>query len=198
MEMSVFVREHLNYWYSVKSFYLAKTLADIPIQVAFTLMTVIGIYYMTSQPLEPMRFFMVLTLAVLTSLVAQSIGLLMGAGLNIESGVFFGPISSIPTILFSGFFVNNNVIPPYLRWLLHVSYFRYSFEGCMVSIYGYDRPKLRCDEMYCHFRNPRKFLEELSMENADFLVDTLVLFAFFVGIRTIAYFVLRLKLHSLR
>ncbi|XP_062559674.1 ATP-binding cassette subfamily G member 4 isoform X2 [Armigeres subalbatus] len=197
-EMAVFVREHLNYWYSLKSFYFAKTVADLPFQVLFTSVYVIVVYYLTSQPMEPKRAGMFVLICILTSLVAQSLGLLIGAGMSVETGVFLGPVSTIPIILFSGFFVNFDVIPKYLQWLTYVSYVRYGFEGAMVSVYGLGREKLRCTEIYCHYRSPQKFLEEMSMDKAEYWIDATALFCLFIGLRIVAYLVLRWKLHSIR
>lgn len=45
---------------------------------------VIGVYFITSQPLDATRFGMFLLAAVLIALVSQSYGLLIGAAFNIE------------------------------------------------------------------------------------------------------------------
>ncbi|KYN43612.1 ATP-binding cassette sub-family G member 4 [Trachymyrmex septentrionalis] len=198
MEMSVFVREHLNYWYSVKAFYLARTLADLPFQMMYSIAYVMIVYFLTSQPLETERFLMYLNICILTSLVSQSIGLLIGAAMSVESGVFIGPVTSVPIILFSGFFVNFNAVPKYLKFLSYVSYVRYGFEGAMISVYGYNRAKLKCSEYYCHFKSPTKFLEQMAMENAVYWVDVVALLGFLLVLRVAVYFVLKLKLRSLR
>ncbi|KAG5331080.1 ABCG4 protein, partial [Acromyrmex charruanus] len=198
MEMSVFVREHLNYWYSVKAFYLARTLADLPFQMMYSIAYVMIVYFITSQPLETERFLMYLNICILTSLVSQSIGLLIGAAMSVESGVFIGPVTSVPIILFSGFFVNFNAVPKYLKFLSYVSYVRYGFEGAMISVYGYNRAKLKCSEYYCHFKSPTKFLEQMAMENAVYWVDVVALLGFLLVLRVAVYFVLKLKLRSLR
>jgi ATP-binding cassette, subfamily G (WHITE), member 1 len=74
----------------------------------------------------------------------------------------------------------------------------FALAGAMVSIYGMDREKLECEEMYCHYRNPEKFLQLMSMSDANFWVDAGALAGIFIGLRIIAYFVLRWRLHSIR
>ncbi|XP_058790115.1 ATP-binding cassette subfamily G member 4-like [Phymastichus coffea] len=198
MEMGVFVREHLNYWYSLKAFYLARTLADIPFQMVYSIAYVLIVYFMTSQPLETERFMMYLNICILTSLVAQSIGLLIGAAMSVETGVFIGPVTSVPIVLFSGFFINFSAMPYYLKFLPYVSYMRYGFEGAMITVYGYDRQPLKCSEDFCLYKKPRKFLMDMSMDHAVYWIDATALIGILIGVRIIAYFVLRLKLRSLR
>lgn len=167
-------------------------------QIVFSGVYVIIVYFMTGQPMQTDRVLMFTTINILTALVAQSLGLLIGAAMKIETGVYLGPVTTIPVVLFSGFFVNFNAIPNYLQWLTYLSYVRYGFEGAMLSVYGYGREKLHCSEAYCHFRTPSLFLKEMTMDQANFWVDVGALSAFFVFIRVISYLVLRFKLKMMQ
>ncbi|KAI4463706.1 abc transporter g family member 28 [Holotrichia oblita] len=164
----------------------------------FCIIYVTIVYFMTSQPYETSRFGMFLAACLLVSFVAQSVGLVVGAAMNVQNGVFLAPVMSVPFLLFSGFFVSFDAIPIYLRWITYLSYIRYGFEGTALATYSFNRPKLMCSVQYCHFKDPTTTLEELDMLNANYNVDIIALIAIFLVLRISAYFFLRWKLKSNR
>ncbi|KAF4518792.1 hypothetical protein B566_EDAN005413 [Ephemera danica] len=198
LEMPVLLKENFNRWYSLRSYYLAITVSDIPFQAVFCVLYVSIVYYFTSQPFEWCRFGMFLAACLMISFVAQSIGLVVGAAMNVQNGVFLAPVMSVPFLLFSGFFVSFDAIPVYLRWITYLSYIRYGFEGTALATYAFEREKLKCKQDYCHFKDPQTTLEELDMLNADYRVDIVALVIIFLILRIAAFLFLRWKLLSNR
>ncbi|KAI9552420.1 ABC protein [Daphnia sinensis] len=198
LDMEVLIREHLNQWYSLKAYYLAKTLADIPFQIIFPIVYLVPVYFMTNQPMSLERFGLLLVIMIWMSLLGQGLGLFFGATFDIQAASFLAATSTVPIFLLSGLFITFNSIPSPLRWLTYFSFARYGFEGSMLSIYAYDRAPLACSDSYCHFRFPEKFLEQFDLTQSSYSLSIVGLVINYVVIRIAGYLALRFKLRHVR
>ncbi|KAL1481650.1 hypothetical protein MTO96_034317 [Rhipicephalus appendiculatus] len=137
LEAAVFTRERNNSWYTLKAYYLSKTIVELPFQVAYPTVFVAIVYWMTMQ-----------------------------------LAIFLAPAVAIPMLLFSGFVVTLKAMPHYLHWISYVSFVRYAYEGCILSVYGYDRPELECGEQKdgsvpCLFTEPSEFVNFLGLNEVS-------------------------------
>lgn len=82
-QMSILLKENFNRWYSLKAFYIAITVIDIPISIVCCVLFSLIVYFMSGQPLEIARFSMFLSISMLTILLGQGTGLTIGAICNV-------------------------------------------------------------------------------------------------------------------
>ncbi|XP_065078451.1 ATP-binding cassette sub-family G member 4-like isoform X2 [Ochlerotatus camptorhynchus] len=193
-EAKIFVREHLNNWYSLEAYYLAKFFADIPLQlICPTLFVSIG-YYLTGQPLEPMRFGMFWAMCLLLGIFAQTVGLLSGAAFDIQMATFFVPSLSIPAMLFSGYFIKSYEMLEFLQPLSYTSFFRYTMQGSLQAIYGYNRTDFPCSQIMCYYNRPSKYLKFMDTPDTGFEYNVYVMLGFIALFQVILYICLRRRL----
>ncbi|KAL1509729.1 hypothetical protein ABEB36_004422 [Hypothenemus hampei] len=199
-EMKIIKKEYFNRWYKLPTFYMAYLAADIPIQILFAFSYSVGSYVISSQPMEFHRFFMVLLILSLVSLVSAGIGVMYGAlNENPVSGTFFGSITTAVLLLFAGILCMFPDMSKILYFFTNLSFLSFSMEGLLQAIYGYDRETLVCPEYqeYCMYTNPKELLADIGMDKLSYWVDIAWITVNLIIFRVLAYCSLKFKVNSL-
>lgn len=195
-ELPVLKKEQFNNWYNLRTYYAAYMVANVPVQVMFAVVYCSVSYFLSSQPLDWNRFLMFVAIAVMTTLTAESLGLVLGTTVNPINGTFLGAIGTAMLLAFAGFLVLFNHMPSFLYYVSYFSYLRYSLEGFVQSVYGFNRAQLNCPQeaIYCHYKVPKTILTELAMTDGKYWLDIVLLVVHFVVFRIIAYCTLKRRL----
>ncbi|KPJ11217.1 ATP-binding cassette sub-family G member 4 [Papilio machaon] len=195
VESTVVLQEHLNKWYSLTMYCASKILVDLPIQLLCATVFIFPAWYLTSQPMELDRIALAWMICALTTILAQTFGLVMGAACGVKLGMFVIPATNIPMLMFSGFFIPYHEMPVYLRPFALISYFRYAFDAFLSTVYGFDRPNLPCHKDFCFYKNPSKYLDFLGLSK-DFYNDVIVLLVWILVLEISLICVLKYRVYK--
>ena len=131
----VFYKQRDADFYSPSSYFLASTAADIPLQFLETALFVNTTYWMIGLNTSPGSRFVYYWLAL------QSVNLMMScfsrmatansANLSAAQGKVVALV--VIFIIFAGYLIPRNAMPPYLVWVNWVSPFKYVYEGLVVN-----------------------------------------------------------------
>ncbi|KAL0103650.1 hypothetical protein PUN28_017728 [Cardiocondyla obscurior] len=188
-ETTVFLQEHLNNWYSLRSYYSVKILTDLPMQILCASSFLFIAYYMTGQPMEYYRMLQMWSVCLLITILGQTVGILTGAAFGTQTGFFLIPAVTTPLLLFAGYFLKLREMLIYLQPLSTVSFFRYTYEGMLQAIY-LNRPNLSCTEIYCFFQSPSKILSIMDVPTVPFHAILIILASWIICLHIFTYAVL--------
>lgn len=163
LDVSVFIKENFNGWYSLKSYYIARNIADLPPTLFFPFLYGLVSFFFTHQLFELHRLFLFIFILIFVASLAQGLGFLVSAYFvkDVTTSTVVGGIINIPLFLFTGLLIKISSMPQYFQPLTYLSYFRLAFESLLVTIYGLDR---------CHKTEPITF-NYLKSEFGEEILD---------------------------
>ena len=136
-QMPTLLREHSAGNYSISALYLAKTLSDLPIELLFSVVWSLLMYWMIGFRDEVGNFVVFTLLVFLGSLTALGIGYFAGMTAAQPQFAFLLVLLNIlPAMLFGGFFINLASIPAGCLWLKTISVVRYMFSLILINQWG--------------------------------------------------------------
>ncbi|XP_067640277.1 protein white [Eurosta solidaginis] len=195
-ELPVFMREARSRLYRCDTYFLGKTIAELPL-----FLTVPLVFTAIAYPLIGLRpglyhFLIALSLVTLVTNVATSFGYLIScASSSTSMALSVGPPIIIPFLLFGGFFLNSASVPSYFKWLSYLSWFRYANEGMLINQWADVQPgEITCTSSNTTCPNSGEvILETLNFAASDLPYDYIGLIMLILGFRISAYIALTLR-----
>ncbi|KAL7721514.1 ABC transporter [Entamoeba marina] len=183
-------RETNKRLYSITSYYVATVLHVTILLIFYSIVSASIIYPMIGLRSGFIHFFVFLVTIILVACVAQAFFFLIGSlSPNVVVAQILLPLFLIVLMIFTGFFIKKNDIPPYWIWAYYLSFFRYTFN--ILTINQFAGTTLYCSEGeyvngVCPITTGDAYLISLDI-NPGMLVDFFVLIGFYVIFQTLAY-----------
>jgi ATP-binding cassette subfamily G (WHITE) protein 1 len=135
MERPVFLREVNNNMYTVSAYFWSKIFSELPMSVLMPTLQAVIVYFALGLNTEVWyKFLVFMTTSILCYNAFTGFGYILGTSIsNKQVAVILTPVLIVPTMLFAGFFVNQDNIPIFLRPLREIAIFKYAYQAYMIN-----------------------------------------------------------------
>lgn len=196
-EKSVFFREHSNNMYRTISFYFSKVVADLPFQIIFPCVFGTIVYWMVGFQSDAEKFFIFLTVVILCANIGSGLGFVLGTlARDTSVAISLVPLTVLPFMVFSGFFVNSNSVPDYFIWIQYISFINYGFQALTINEFQGLTFQCKEDEKLsnggCPITTGQQLIESYGFdkEPGSIWANLLILLGMYIFWRILSYFAL--------
>lgn len=208
------LKERASGMYRLSAFYAARTLSDLPMDFTLPTAFFLIVYFMGGLRYNAAAFFGMYGVTLLTMLVAQGLGLLLGVVTMVpKTAQTLASVVMMAMVLTGGFFITE--LPSWLEWVKYLSFIYYSL-GIMLYIQfsGGGRQLYSCTDPAsadaCAQTNPAdpetspacqpvdNIQEALALaqdpsNQGEAIRNAFILLGFFIAFRVLVYVLLRRK-----
>uniref|UniRef100_A0A0E0LRN5 ABC transporter domain-containing protein n=1 Tax=Oryza punctata TaxID=4537 RepID=A0A0E0LRN5_ORYPU len=190
LERPMLLKERSSGMYRLSSYFAARTVADLPMELALPTAFVVILYWMGGLDPRPGPFLLSLLVVLYSVLVAQSLGLAIGAVLmDVKQGTTLASVITMVFLIAGGYYVQH--IPPFVGWLRWLNYSFYCYRLLIGIQFGDGAAHYDCGGARCLVAD-FPAIKAVGLNNH--WVDVCVMALLLVGYRVIAYLALdRLK-----
>ncbi|KAL3651024.1 ABC transporter G member 14 [Castilleja foliolosa] len=185
-ERAMLIKERSSGMYRLSSYFLARTVGDLPMELALPTAFTCIFYWMGGLQPDPSTFILSLLVVLFSVLVAQSLGLAFGALLmDVKQAATLSSVTTVVFLIVGGYYIRH--IPPFVAWLKYLSYSYYCYRLLLGAQYNED-DYYECGKgVYCRVADypPIK-----SVGLSGLWVDVSVMMVMLVGYRVVAYLAL--------
>ncbi|XP_065053013.1 protein white-like isoform X1 [Rhopilema esculentum] len=133
-ELPVFLKEHKLGMYRCDSYFLSKMLAELPWYMLGPFLFSTIVYWMIGLRSTFENYIIFCCIILLINQCSLSYGYLISTiSPSVQVASALGAPMMMPFLLFGGFFLKDESVPPYFIWLKYLSWFKYSFEALLVN-----------------------------------------------------------------
>ncbi|CAI8593084.1 unnamed protein product [Vicia faba] len=186
-ELMMLEKERSSGMYRLSSYFTSRMVADLPMELVLPTIFLLITYFMAGLKATAIHFFQTLFTLLLSVLVAQGLGLALGAlVLDQKSATTLASVLMLVFLLAGGFYVQN--VPKFIAWVKFISISYYTYQLFIGSQY-HTGDTYPCSEGQCPIEEFPP-IKQVGFDSKTQWIAAMALVIMLIGYRLIAYFAL--------